>query len=144
MQTQDSANMTLILSGMFVFYAWVAWLIVEWRKLRHKSLLQTKLMDKFSGSRELLDFLQTDGGHQFLDFLKLGGIAPRERILSSISRAAILAVLGVAVFLLSFIFEDQSKIYLAVAIMVEALAGGLLASALVSNRLGRKWGLFDK
>jgi len=137
-------DLMIIMPCMFILYAWIAWMIVEWSRLKRKSQLQHKLVDKFGTPLELQEFLQTEGGRQFLDFLKIGGRAPRERILSSISISTILAFLGVGVFLLSLFFTDQARVYQASATIMIALAAGLLASALISDKLGRKWGLFDK
>lgn len=142
--TQSNTELMVTIPCLLAFYAWVAWMIVEWSRLKRKGKLQQYLIDKFASPLELQEFLQTDGGRKFLDLLKIGGHAPRERILSSITICTVLGCLGIGVFLLSLIFPDQANVYQAAAIIMIALAAGLLASALISNKLGRKWGLFDK
>jgi hypothetical protein len=142
--TEGNTELMVIMPCLFILYAWIAWLIVEWSRLKRKSRLQQHLIDKFGSPLELQEFLQTDGGQKFLNFLKIGGPAARERILSSISICTILGCLGIGIFLLSLIFPDQAKVFQASAIVMITLAVGLLASALISNKLGRKWGLFDK
>jgi hypothetical protein len=141
--TESNTELMVVMPCLFVFYAWIAWMIVEWSRLKRKSKLQQHLIDKFGSPLELQEFLQTGGGQKLLDLLKIGGHAPRERILSSITICIVLGCLGIGVFLLSLIFPGQAKVYQAVATVVIALAAGLLASALISNKLGRKWGLFD-
>jgi len=141
---QENTELMVVIPCLLLLYAWIGWLIVEWSRLKRKSQLQHKLIDKFGTPLELQEFLQTEGGRQFLNFLKIGGHAPRERILSSISISTILAFLGIGVFILSLIFTSQGRVYQASAIVMIALAAGLLASALISNKLGRKWGLFDR
>ena len=84
----ESSEHIVLMTGlpiMIVFWGWVVWVILEWRKVRRKSQLQQKIVDKFSTAEELNNFLQSKEGNKFLNFLRLNGLAPRERILSSIT-----------------------------------------------------------
>jgi hypothetical protein len=47
---------------MFLFWGWVVYVILEWRKLKHKNQLQNKIIDKLNSVPELNEFLQTEGG----------------------------------------------------------------------------------
>jgi len=86
MNSSDQMAVIIVLPIMFVFWGWVVWVILEWRRLRHKSLLQKEIINKFSTAQELNNFLQSQEGNKFLNFLKFNGLAPREKILSSLSK----------------------------------------------------------
>lgn len=49
---EDSTTFAFVMAGMFVFYGWVAWIVLEWRKLGRKSQLHHKLLDRFQAPGE--------------------------------------------------------------------------------------------
>jgi len=141
-----SEDMTLImvLPLMILFWAWVVWAILEWRKTRHKSQLQNKIVDKFQSVQEFNDFLQSQEGNKFLNFIKFNGLAPKEKLLSSLSKGVILVTLGIALILVGQIFQEEMKYFIAFGIVFIALGVGFIVSMLISYTLSKKWGIIDE
>ncbi len=136
--------MIIVLPAMFVFWAWVVWVILEWRKMRQKSQLQKMIVDKFSTAQELNDFLQSKEGNKFLNFLRLNGRAPREKILSSLSKGVILSFLGIAIIVIGGLFVGEMMYFIAFGIVIIALGAGFLVSTKISYKLSKKWGIIDE
>ena len=134
----------IVMVSMLLLYAWVAWIILEWRKLGRKSQLHHKLLDRFQSSGELQAFLQSEGGERFLKSVKIDGLAPKERIMASFSRAAVATFLGIAVLIVGPILPKYLTIFLSAGIIIVGLGLGLFVSALISLNLSKKWGVFDQ
>ena len=141
-----SEDMTLImvLPLTILFWAWVVWAILDWRKTRHKSQLQNKIVDKFQSVQEFNDFLQSQEGNKFLNFIKFNGLAPKEKLLSSLSKGVILVTLGIALILVGQIFQEEMKYFIAFGIVFIALGVGFIVSMLISYTLSKKWGIIDE
>jgi hypothetical protein len=144
MESSELIAMITVLPAMFVFWGWVVWIILEWRKLRAKSVLQSKMVDKFPTAQEFNDFLQSGGGNKFLSFLKFNGLAPREKILSSLSKGIILTMFGISLIILGQIFTKEMKYFLAFGIVIAALGVGFLISTFISYKLSKKWGIIEE
>lgn len=127
-----------------LFWAWVVWALLEWRKTRHKSQLQNKIVDKFQSVQEFNDFLQSKEGNTFLNFIKFNGLAPKEKLLSSLSKGVILVTLGIALILVGQIFTEEMKYFIAFGIVFIALGVGFLISTFISYTLSKKWGIIDE
>ena len=144
MNSSEQIVMMTVLPAMFVFWAWVVWIILEWRKLRAKSVLQSKMVDKFPTAQEFNDFLQSRGGNKFLNFLRFNGLAPREKILSSLSKGIILSMFGISLIILGQIFTEEMKYFIAFGIVIVALGVGFLISTFISYKLSKKWGIIEE
>jgi len=142
--SEDTTTLIMILPLTILFWAWVVWAILEWRKTRHKSQLQNKIVDKFSSVQEFNDFLQSKEGNKFLNFIKFNGLAPKEKLLSSLSKGVILVTLGIALILVGQIFPDEMKYFIAFGIVFIALGVGFVISMYISYTLSKKWGIIDE
>jgi len=126
--------------------ALIVWVILEWRRLKLKASLQNKLIDKFSTGPELNDFLQSSGGGKFINFLTVGGIGPKEKLLSSITKGIVLTFLGIALlFIGPFLQEAVQEVRGVQALGIAALAIGIgfLVSTFISYKLSKKWGIIE-
>ena len=85
---------------MFAFMGWLIWAVLEWLRIRHKSQLQNKILEKFTTVQEFNDFIQSKEGNKFLKFVSYNGLAPRQKILSSLSRGIIISFIGVSLILI--------------------------------------------
>jgi vacuolar-type H+-ATPase subunit I/STV1 len=142
--SEDAMTLMVLLPLTILFWAWVVWAILEWRKTRHKSQLQNKIVDKFQSVQEFNDFLQSKEGNKFLNFIKFNGLAPKEKLLSSLSKGVILLTLGIALILVGQIFPDEMKYFIAIGIVLIALGAGFLISTFISYTLSKKWGIIDE
>lgn len=137
----------VVFIGMFLFWGWVVYIILEWRKLKHKNQLQNKIIDKLNSVPELNEFLQTEGGNRFLNFLTIESFSPKEKLLSSISKGIILLMLGVAFFSIDPLFStvtEDAQIFAALAFIFVALGIGFLISSFISYLLSKKWGIIKQ
>lgn len=144
MNVSENFMLMVNMTVAFTFFAWVFKVILEWRRLRHKSELNHKLVDKFGSANELSQFLETEGGNRFLRSLTINGLAPKEKLLTSISRGVILTFLGIGFFILGQIFIDDMIFFNAFGIIALALGAGWLVSTYISFTLSRKWGIIDQ
>lgn len=133
-----------VMIGMFVLYAWVAWIVLEWRKLGRKSQLHHKLLDRFQSPGELQAFLQSEGGERFLKSVSIDGLAPKQKIMASFSRAAVAVFIGIAVLIVGVIMPEFLEFYLSAGVIILGLGLGLFVSSLISLNLSKKWGIFDQ
>jgi len=129
---------------MFAFMGWLIWAVLEWFRIRHKSQLQNKILEKFTTVQEFNDFIQSKEGNKFLKFVSYNGLAPRQKILSSLSRGIIISFIGVSLILIGQIFTDEMKYFLAFGIIIIALGLGFLVSTFISYTLSKKWGIIGK
>jgi hypothetical protein len=140
----NPASFVFVMTGMFVFYAWVAWIILEWRKAGRKSQLHQKLMDRFESAADLQTFLQSEGGERFLKSMGFEGLSPKQKIMASFSRAVVTVFVGVAVLIVGTFMPEDLKIGLPAGIIILGLGLGLFVSALISLKLSKKWGIFNQ
>ena len=144
MDSSESIVISRVFTGMCAFWGWIVWVILEWRKMRHKSKLQEKIVDKFSTAQEFNDFLQSQEGNKFLNFLKFNGLAPRAKILSSLSKGIIFSLFGVSLIIVGQIFTEEMKYLNAFGIVIIALGVGFIISTFISYKLSKKWGVIDE
>ena len=99
--------------------------------------MQSKLIERFGSAPELVQFLHSPAGQQFVNGVNT---APtyfaRERIVSGFTRAIILTALGLA-FVFLAAFQDDSG-WIVPAAIVFALGLGYLAATFVTYRFAAK------
>ena len=144
MDSSESIVTIIVFPLIIAFWGWIVWVILEWRKMRHKSKLQEKIVDKFSTAQEFNDFLQSQEGNKFLNFLKFNGLAPRAKILSSLSKGIIFSLFGVSLIIVGQIFTEEMKYLNAFGIVIIALGVGFIISTFISYKLSKKWGVIDE
>ncbi len=144
MTGSEDVALIAILPLTIAFWAWVVWIILEWRKVRHKSQLQNKILEKFTNVQEFNDFIQSKEGNRFLNFLRFNGLAPKQKILSSLSKGVIISFIGISLVLIGRIFPDEMRYFLAFGVVFIALGVGFLVSTFISYTLSKKWGIMDE
>lgn len=140
-----SENLMIMVNTLvvFVFFAWVFKVILDSKKLKHKSALHHKLVEKFGNVEELNDFLKSENGSAFFKSLSIEGIAPKEKLLSTITKGIVSGFLGLAFILIGQIFTEEAEFFNAVGIIIIALGLGFLVSSFVSVFLSKKWGILE-
>lgn len=108
--------------------------------------LHGKLLDRFSGSQELIAFLEGDAGRKYFESLAFDIQDSASRILNGIQLGIALASVGVALLLVRSALDDPDgrKVLLIIGTPVTALGIGFLVSAAISHRLCKAWGLLQK
>jgi hypothetical protein len=139
----------LIIWGIWIGIGWIAWVIGgtfrRSRTARLQADVQTRLLEKFGSSRELLEYLQTTQGQRFLDFVVTERANPYSRILISAQAGVIMTLLGLALLLLMRMatVSEASDVLLVLGTLVLTLGIGFLASSVLSFVLSRSWGLIQ-
>ncbi len=141
---ENPITFTMVMAAMFVFYGWIAWVVLEWRKTTRKTQLHKALIERFSSPGDLQSFLVSEGGDRLFRSLSLGGLAPKEKILASFTRGVVVVLLGISSLAVNFVLPEYAPFFLAGGIVIIALGAGLMISGVLALGLGKKWGLFDR
>ncbi len=105
------------------------------RRTEVQAEVQTRLIDRFGSAPELIEFLQSPAGRQFVHGVQSApAILTRERILSGFTRSIVLTMLGVAFLGLTFFYDDDFAVPAAI---VFSLGLGYVIATFVSWRLSR-------
>ena len=105
------------------------------RRAEVQAEVQTRLIDRFGTAPELIDFLQSPAGRQFVSGVQSApATLARERILSGFTRAIVLSMLGAAFLGLTFFYDDDFAVPAAILF---SLGIGYLIATFVSWRLSR-------
>ena len=106
------------------------------RRIEIQADLQAKLIDKFGSSTELVTFLQSPAGKQFVNGVQTGNtVMMRDRIASGFSRAIILSFLGAAFIVLWLITDTRGLAWPGVLLL--ALGAGYLVATWATTRMSQ-------
>jgi len=108
------------------------------RRAELQAEVQTKLIDRFGSAPELIEFLQSPAGRQFVTGVQgVPGVLARERIMSGFTRSIVLSMLGAAFLALTFFYE---KDFAVPAAILFSLGIGYFIATFVSWRLAAGMG----
>jgi hypothetical protein len=146
MNISENFMVMVNLTAFLFFTAWVIKLVMEWKKFRRQTELHHKLIERFANVQELSAFLETESGGKFLSTLPTEKSSPtRDKLLSSIQKAIILAFLGGAFFAISrlYITAEENQAFGIFGIIAIALGLGFAVSTAISFILSKKWGIIN-
>lgn len=107
------------------------------RRVEAQVQMQTRLIDRFGTAPELIEFLHSPAGREFVTGVQSASAAnTRDRIMSGFTRAIVLTMLGTAFLLLTFMYE---KDFAVPAAILFSLGIGYLLATLVSYKLSAKF-----
>ena len=146
----------LVIFGTFAsLFAWLVKTLVDYRRWQKLAKVQTdahtKLLDRFTANDELIAYVQSPAGSQFLQSApinldpgarRLG--APFGRILWSVQAGLVLAMGGLGLqYVSGRVDPDASQPIFALGVLALALGAGFVLSAIVAYYLSRRLGLFE-
>ena len=103
------------------------------RRVEVQAEMQSKLIDRFGSATEMIEFLQSSAGRQFITGVQEApAILTRERIMNGFTRAIVLTMLGSAFMALTFFYNDDFAVPAAILF---ALGVGYFIATFVSYRL---------
>jgi hypothetical protein len=133
--------------GFLLVVAWIIKISLEHRRWNRttqvQSDLQSKLLDKFSTSTELMEYLKSDAGHRFIESATAVQTNPFSRILSSVQAGAVLTLAGLAFLLMAGRMGESEQGFIFIGALGTALGVGFLISAVISFFLSKSWGLIN-
>lgn len=131
----------LVLMAVLATVAWVIYLAADaakrQRRLKAQAELHGRLLDKFGSAREVVEFLQTPGGAQFVDSISSDREEPSGGVLHSTHRGIILVVVAAGCLGLTGVYGRDNNPLLVIGVILLCLGIGFLVSAAVSHRLSR-------
>ena len=103
------------------------------RRTELQAEVQTRLIDRFSSAPELIEFLQSPTGRQFVNGVQSApALMARERIMAGFTRAIVLSMLGAAFLGLTFFYEEHFAVPAAILF---SLGVGYFIATFVSYKL---------
>jgi hypothetical protein len=142
----DLSDVAVVITvpAMFAFIIWVVFSTIRRYKVtKVQSEIQTKLLEKFGSSQELLAYLETDAGRYFLESTSLERSNPLNRILTSVQVGLILSLLGIALLIVARIIPEEARGLAVSGTVSLALGVGFLLSAGASYYLSKSLGLLE-
>jgi hypothetical protein len=106
--------------------------------------LQSKLLDKFGSSPELLEFLQSDASQGFAELVPAETRPnPYDKILWSVQAGVVLLMTGLACMFLRSQISEGFEAFTILGALGIALGVGFLLSAAIAFLLSKKWGVIN-
>ena len=144
----------LIPLGAFTMISWIVYTVVNglrmWYQQRMLNQFQTKLLERIGSVNELGAFLNTEAGTRFLKGLTTvteAGSPPQARILRAVQSGAVLATVGIGLYLYGWMTPtvpgEVTNGINAVATILFGIGVGFLISAALSYRLSKEMGLLS-
>jgi small-conductance mechanosensitive channel len=133
--------------GIFLVFGWGLKLLLTYRRrvklaqLQYE--LQGKLLDKFSTSQELAEYLRGDAGERFLQSATVERSDPHTRILGSLQVCLVLLTGGAALLALEGRISGADEAFAFLGTLGAALGVGFGLSAGVAYLLSKSWGLIN-
>lgn len=154
----DQMVQAVVMPVLFLCVGWIVWIVASNRRrgkvAEVQAQMQAKLFEKFGSSQEMIAYLNSEAGAKFLDSASIEHTKPFGRVLGSVQAGLILFFLGIAMLFVRFTMPSvgwnpiemaqTAHGFLAFSFLLMALGLGFLASAAVSYRLSKKWGLLDR
>ncbi len=107
------------------------------RRLEAQVQMQTRLIDRFGSAPELVQFLHSPAGRDFVSGVQsASALVTRDRIVSGFTRSIVLTTLGLAFLVLTFLYDDEFAVPAAILF---SLGVGYLLATLVSYKLAAKF-----
>lgn len=107
------------------------------------SELQNKLLEKFSSTDQILQYLESDAGSRFIESATTVQADPYKRVLSSVQFGSILTLAGLSFLFLAGRITGAEQDFMVLGTLCVALGLGFLVSAVISYFLSRSWGLIN-
>ncbi len=106
------------------------------RRVEAQVEMQAKLIDRFGTAPELVNFLHSPAGRQFITGVQTAPeVLTRERIMTGFTRAVVLSSLGMAFLLLAALYDDGWSVP---AALVLSLGVGYFLATFISYKLSAK------
>lgn len=135
------------MGGLVLAFLWLVRTLLRYRErsrwVRQQAEMQNKIVDKLTGSEELLRYLESDGGPSLVPPPADEAARPRPlaRILTSLQLGVVLVLGGGALLVLRGQVEGPELLVLGT--LGVAVGIGFLISGALSYSLSRSWGLLE-
>ena len=146
----DLAPVLAILS-VFGSLSFLTWVIVDGlrrkQQLRVMADFHSKLLDRINSGKDLADFMDSPGGHKFIDSISTERTHPAQRILRAVQVGIVLCAAGIGCRVVGWqstiVAREAAEGFVVLGIMLLSVGIGYLVSAAASFGLGRTLGVYD-
>lgn len=130
------AVVAIIFSNITFIIMVAAWWQIRQRRIVLQAEVQTKLIERFGSSSELVEFLKSNTGREFVHGVQKGtlGVA-HEKVVGGVRKAIVLTFIGGGLMTIWGISGEEWVSWFGVLFLAVGL--GFLTAALVSMRLSR-------
>ena len=126
----------IIFSNLAFIVVALVWWRIKQRRLELQAEVQTKLIDRFGSSAELVEFLKSSTGREFVHGVQKGAAgAAQQKVVGGIRKAIILSFFGLGLMAVWGITGAEWISWFGVLFL--ALGLGFLTAAFASMRLSR-------
>ena len=134
--------------GIIWVMGWIIKVISNNRKASRMATmqadLQSKLLDKFGSTPELLEYLQSDAGKGFAELVPVEARPnPYNKILGSVQAGIVLLMAGFAFMFMRNQIDEAFEAFTFLGALGIALGVGFLVSAAIAFLLSKKWGVIN-
>jgi hypothetical protein len=126
-------------------FAWLAWLIAGGYRRHKKTQVQNRLLDRFSSATDLVAFLETESGRNFMAQISEKIASPAQGVVNSVRIGVLLIFVGMGIMLGVHVTSDNgqithasSRLDAAGAFIILFLGLGFIVSAYVSLWISRR------
>jgi hypothetical protein len=138
----------VIMPAFLFFFGFVVWMIFttirRYKTTKLQADIQNKLIDKFGSSQELVGYVQSEAGRQFLNSLIVEAKTPYGRILAAVQAGVLLTFFGSALLFLRSRVSDAQEGFLVFGTLFVTLGVGFACSAAISYFLSKSFGLLQR
>jgi len=151
----EGLTITAVFLGIAAGVIWLVRSALNHRRWNRVFKAQTdmhaKVMDRLTSNEDLLAYIQSPGGRQFLDAVALPVepsprplFTPHNRIFWSVQAGLVLAALAIGlIFVSNRVIAEVAEVFFAAGVLALALGIGFVASAAASLLLSQRLGLLD-
>lgn len=136
--------------GGVAFFAVVGWIVRMTqshkrlsRLAEQQAALHEKLLEKFSSSQDLMEYLRSDAAVRFLRTAPVERSHPYGKILGSLQTGIVLAAAGIAMLYLRYQIPEGAEGFVFIGALGLAVGAAFLLSGGLAYVLSKKWGLIN-
>lgn len=132
---------------LFILVAFVAFAYIHYRNQREarRIELHAKILDRIGSAREFGEFLGSDAGRRFLQYLAPESSRPAARLLWNLRTGTVLLVVGLGVFLGISVgaFNSEEADFRIIAVLTTAIGVGMVLASLISYVVAKRIGIVN-
>lgn len=134
----------ILLLGQFAFLGFIIWVVARAReaRMRQRSEERSRLLERFSSSQELTEFLNSEAGSRLLG--KGEPSHPMRSISGAVTAGIITLFAGIGFLFVTGQFPQDKGDFLLPGILGVMAGIGILVSAFVSAKLYKRAGLLRR
>lgn len=133
---------------LFATFSFMLWTILStirrYKVARLQADLQSKLVDKFGTTQDLLAYSDTETGREFMRSLSLEQRSPYDRIIGAVQAGIVSTLFGIALLVLRSRVSGAEEGLMVFGTIFVSLGIAFVLAAVASYSLSKSFGLLDR